>query len=174
MGRWFSRPGVHFLRARRFGRRRSSNACPFVESESAVALRRICDYMRDMSPSTAKRSHMSTKTPKTIEADVLAWLDQVVIGLNLCPFAARPRRLGQIRVVVSNARDDDGLIDELARAACFSEQASETIETSLLVVPDMLEDFEPYNHFVAVAEMLVRQYGWEGQPGSPAFTRTTV
>lgn len=120
--------------------------------------------MRDMSPSTAKRSHMSTKTPKTIEADVLAWLDQVVIGLNLCPFAARPRRLGQIRVVVSNARDDDGLIDELAReGALLLEQASEIIETSLLVVPDMLEDFEPYNHFVAVAEMLVRQYGWEGQ-----------
>lgn len=113
---------------------------------------------------------MSPHTAHRIETEVLAWLDQVVIGLNLCPFAARPRRLGQLRVVVSNAQDDEELIDKLVSEVelLLSEPADST-ETSLLVVPDMLEDFGTYNRFIDVAEMLIRQYGWEGKVQVASF-----
>lgn len=121
-------------------------------------------------PTTKMTANESTHTAHRIETEVLAWLDQVVIGLNLCPFAARPRRLGQLRVVVSNAQDDEELIDKLVSEVelLLSEPADST-ETSLLVVPDMLEDFGTYNRFIDVAEMLIRQYGWEGKVQVASF-----
>ena len=113
---------------------------------------------------------MSPHTAHRIETDVLAWLDQVVIGLNLCPFAARPRRLGQLRVVVSNAQDDEELIDELiSEVELLLSEPVESTETSLLVVPDMLKDFGTYNRFIDVAEMLIHQYGWEGKVQVASF-----
>ena len=107
---------------------------------------------------------MSSRTTEHIENEVLTWLDQVVIGLNLCPFAARPRRLGQIRVTISTAKNDESLMDELeSEARLLMGEPAESIETILLVVPDMLEEFDTYNRFIDVAEMLIRQYGWEGE-----------
>jgi len=33
-----------------------------------------------------------------VEVAVRHWLETIVIGLNLCPFAARPFRAGQVRI----------------------------------------------------------------------------
>lgn len=107
---------------------------------------------------------MTPEEIDSIEAEVLAWLDKVVIGLNLCPFAARPRRLQLIRVRVSAADDDDALMRELeSEVQLLRDSAAETLETTLLVVPGMLREFDSYNGFVDVAEMMFRQYGWEGE-----------
>ncbi|MGF1872342.1 DUF1415 family protein, partial [Photobacterium indicum] len=35
-----------------------------------------------------------------VEKDVQQWLEDVVIGLNLCPFAAKPNRNKQIKIHV--------------------------------------------------------------------------
>ena len=32
------------------------------------------------------------------------WVEQMVIGLNLCPFAAKPHKLGRVRYVLENSR----------------------------------------------------------------------
>ena len=48
-----------------------------------------------------------------IIADVEQWLDEVVIGLDLCPFAARPRREKRVRIAVSHATDDEALLNDL-------------------------------------------------------------
>ena len=48
-----------------------------------------------------------------IETAVRQWLERVVIGLNLCPFAARPVLGGRVRVFVSAADSELELLTDL-------------------------------------------------------------
>jgi uncharacterized protein len=99
-----------------------------------------------------------------ISAEVERWLDQVVIGLNLCPFAAEPQRDRQIRIAVTEAEDEGELLLELQRELRHLAQTdAQSLETTLLVVPGMLDLFEDYNDFLALADQLVVQFGWEGE-----------
>jgi hypothetical protein len=37
------------------------------------------------------------------------------------------------------------------------------VETTLLAIPDMLENFEDYNDFLDAVDLWVEQFGWEGE-----------
>lgn len=82
------------------------------------------------------------------------WVETLVVGLNLCPFARRELINNRVRFVVTHARSEaalvDALDDELRRL-----QRDESIETTLLIHPDMLKDFYDYNDFLAVADGLL-------------------
>jgi hypothetical protein len=98
-----------------------------------------------------------------IIADVEQWLDEVVIGLDLCPFAARPRREKRVRIVVSHATDEEALLNDLqAELEHLSDTPVAELETTLLAIPDMLEDFADYNDFLDAVDLWVEQFGWEG------------
>jgi hypothetical protein len=98
-----------------------------------------------------------------IIADVKQWLDEVVIGLDLCPFAARPRREKRVRIVVSHATDEEALLNDLqAELEHLSDTPAAELETTLLAIPDMLEDFADYNDFLDAVDLWVEQFGWEG------------
>jgi len=98
-----------------------------------------------------------------IIADVEQWLDEVVIGLDLCPFAARPRREKRVRIAVSHATDDEALLNDLqAELERLSDTPAAELETTLLAIPDMLEDFADYNDFLDAVDLWVEQFGWEG------------
>ncbi|MBK8067557.1 MAG: DUF1415 domain-containing protein [Rhodanobacteraceae bacterium] len=51
------------------------------------------------------------------------WLEQVVIGLNLCPFARAPHLKGRVRFVLSPARNEDELVADLLDIADATVQA---------------------------------------------------
>jgi len=97
------------------------------------------------------------------QQQVEQWLDNVVIGLNLCPFAAKPRRNKQIRFKVSQALTDEVLIADLFDELRFLEKtpASE-LETTLVIVPNMLAKFDDYNQFLDITDNLLIEYNWEG------------
>jgi len=79
-----------------------------------------------------------------------------VIGLRLCPYAAGPHRSGRVRYACSSARDADALLADLAREIRHLLAASpEAIETTLLVHPWVLRDFEAYNAFLDPADALL-------------------
>ena len=100
---------------------------------------------------------------KQIIADVEQWLDEVVIGLDLCPFAARPRREKRVRIAVSHATDDEALLNDLqAELERLSDTPAAELETTLLAIPNMLEDFADYNDFLDAVDLWVEQFGWEG------------
>ena len=40
---------------------------------------------------------------------------------------------------------------------------SAELETTLLAIPDMLEDFADYNDFLDAVDLWVEQFGWEGE-----------
>ena len=99
-----------------------------------------------------------------IIADVEQWLDEVVIGLELCPFAAKPRREKRVRIAVSHATDEEALLNDLqAELERLSDTPAAELETTLLAIPNMLEDFADYNDFLDAVDLWVEQFGWEGE-----------
>jgi hypothetical protein len=91
------------------------------------------------------------------------WLEQVVIGLNLCPFAKAVHLKRQIRWVESEARDPDGLLADLVRELQFLAGADpEAVETTLLIHPHVLNDFLDYNDFLDLADAAVEELGLDG------------
>lgn len=100
----------------------------------------------------------------SIEHSVERWLQEVVIGLNLCPFAAMPQRKQQVRMSVSAARTEQQLLQDLhAEIVLLDASAPERLETTLLIVADMLAEFDDYNQFLNQADALLQQHGWQGK-----------
>ncbi len=94
-----------------------------------------------------------------IISNVKAWVENVVIGLNFCPFAARPFNADTIRFNVSMATCDKDLLKDIDTEFNHLNQASvNTLETSLIIVPHMLEDFSRYADFL----LLLEHSGWQG------------
>jgi hypothetical protein len=91
------------------------------------------------------------------------WLEQAVIGLNLCPFARAVHLKQQIRWVESPARDAEGLLGELVTELRFLAAADPTqVETTLLIHPHALADFLDYNDFLDVADAAIEELGLAG------------
>lgn len=92
-----------------------------------------------------------------------AWLEQAVIGLELCPFAKAVHAKGRIRWVVSAARDAEALRTDLRRElVALAAAPIDAIETTLLLHPHALADFLDYNDFLDVADGEVEDLGLDG------------
>jgi hypothetical protein len=90
-----------------------------------------------------------------IEA-VQAWIEKAVIGLNLCPFAKSVYVKKQIRYVVSEALTEDALLDDLERELkALHAVDAEQVDTTLLILTDMLADFLDYNDFLDAADDVI-------------------
>ncbi|WP_198420674.1 DUF1415 domain-containing protein [Sulfuriferula nivalis] len=85
--------------------------------------------------------------------DTQDWLEKAVIGLNLCPFAKAVHVKQQIRYVVSTAKTEAALLDDLLQELDFLMAADpEVVDTTLLIHPWVLTDFLDYNDFLDVAD----------------------
>ena len=99
----------------------------------------------------------------TVIAQTQTWLERAVIGLNLCPFAKAVHVKGQIRYVVSMATAPEALADELVRELEFLAEANaETVDTTLLIHPHVLQDFLDFNDFLDVADRIVEELELDG------------
>jgi hypothetical protein len=91
------------------------------------------------------------------------WLQQAVIGLNLCPFAKAVYTRRQIRYSLCGATDTDALLNVLCDELQLLAAADPAqIDTTLLIHPAVLGDFGDYNDFLAIADATVRNFGLEG------------
>jgi hypothetical protein len=91
------------------------------------------------------------------------WLEKAVIGLNLCPFAKAVYVRNQVRIVVSEAPHLDGLLEDLDRELDLLAAADpDAIDTTLLIHPTLLPDFEDFNDFMVIAEAAVVEHDLEG------------
>lgn len=91
-----------------------------------------------------------------IEASTRRWLERVVLGLELCPFARGPWESGRVRIAVSDATTAETLAEALERELrhLVAEDAA-ALETTLLVHADVMRDFLDYNDFLDVADALL-------------------
>jgi len=100
------------------------------------------------------------KSEKTVSS-TKQWVNSVVVGLNLCPFAKRELALQRARFAVTEARTETELLEALeAELDLLGRDAA--IETTLLIHPRVLQDFHDYNQFLSLADGLLTQMHLEG------------
>jgi uncharacterized protein len=96
-------------------------------------------------------------------ADTRQWLERAVIGLNLCPFAKAVYVKQQVRFVLSDASTPEALLEQLAEELLLLRDTSaDEIDTTLIVHPDVLQDFLDYNDFLDNADAAVEALDLEG------------
>jgi hypothetical protein len=92
-----------------------------------------------------------------------AWVAHAVIGLNLCPFAKAVQTKNLIRYVCCDARDSVALLGALrTELQRLAGTPIEQLETTLLVHPQVLNDFLDYNDFLDEADALLVEMGLDG------------
>ncbi|WP_020473535.1 DUF1415 domain-containing protein [Zavarzinella formosa] len=99
----------------------------------------------------------------TVIEETRRWIQSIVIGLNLCPFARRVFNDNTIRYVVSEATDEQSLLTDLATEMNNLATVPRTeVETTVLIHPAVFHDFLDYNDFLDPAEHLLETLGHEG------------
>lgn len=98
---------------------------------------------------------------ETVTAAVRSWLETVVVGLNLCPFANRELARDSVRFVVTSATTPTELLESLADELALLETDPGT-ETTLLVHPQVLQDFSDYNDFLDDIDDRLLRAGLDG------------
>ena len=89
-----------------------------------------------------------------------AWVERVVMGLNLCPFA-RPVK-ASIRYVHTDA-DALGLYDAALKPELDLMAADSSVETTIVVAPNAPGDFASFERFLAGVETLMMMQGLSTQ-----------
>lgn len=117
-----------------------------------------------MTPAIPPSSDLEPAAEARVVEAVVQWLQRAVIGLNLCPFARAPYTHGRVRMRVSRARDTDALLVDLAEELQTLHAADPAvIETTLLIHPEVLEDFFEYNDFLDVADACLQELALDGE-----------
>lgn len=106
----------------------------------------------------------STTTAEQITTETRAWLEKAVIGLNLCPFAKSVHVNQRLRYVVSEAATPEDLLKELAKELLLLRRSDpDEVETTLLIHPQVLQDFLDFNDFIGAADALVEDLELDGE-----------
>ncbi|MEQ8205045.1 MAG: DUF1415 domain-containing protein [Woeseia sp.] len=96
------------------------------------------------------------------KADVVRrWVEKLVVGLNLCPFAGRELTQDRVRFVVSEATTEVQLLEAL-EAELLVLNDDDSVETTLLIHSEVLQDFFDYNQFLDTADRLLVEMELEG------------
>ncbi len=91
------------------------------------------------------------------------WLEDVVIGLNLCPFAHKPNKNKQIKIAVTEATTEEALLEFILMELRELDNSDPSdLETTLVVATHMLQDFMDYNFFLDWVDALLKQEDYEG------------
>lgn len=89
------------------------------------------------------------------------WVETLVVGMNLCPFAKRELVKNRVRFVVTAATTEEQLLQVL-RAELELLNTDSAIETTLLIHPDVLQNFYDFNDFLHDADSLLVEMEEEG------------
>jgi hypothetical protein len=96
-------------------------------------------------------------------AETRAWVRRAVIGLNLCPFARAVDVKDQIRYVFSDATDAETLLATLCvELQRLADTDAAVVDTTMLIHPRVLADFEDFNDFLELADAAVEDLDLDG------------
>ena len=96
-------------------------------------------------------------------AETVTWVEKAVIGLNLCPFAKAVHVKKQIRYVVCEADTPEALLEKLMEELEYLAEADpEKVDTTMIIHPKVLTDFEDYNEFLDVADAALEDMDLDG------------
>ena len=87
----------------------------------------------------------ASASDSTVVQRTRQWIEDVVIRLGLCPYAAKPFQAEQIRYVVSAARTESDLVAAFYKEAAFLlDSSEEEIATSFLLAPHYEEGIDSF------------------------------
>jgi uncharacterized protein len=104
---------------------------------------------------------MSLPADECIVFATRQWVEQVVVGFNLCPFAKRELVKNRVRILVSKADSEQALLADLVGELELL-NGDPSVETTLLIHPQVLQDFYQYNDFLQLADDLLVDMELEG------------
>lgn len=92
---------------------------------------------------------------------VRKWVENLVVEMNLCPFAKRELVKNRVRFVTTTATTEEQLLLAL-QAELELLNADPSVETTLLIHPQVLQDFYDFNDFLGLADRLLVDLKLEG------------
>jgi hypothetical protein len=94
---------------------------------------------------------------------IRAWLDEFVVGLNLCPFARPLLGADNLRIAICDAAEPAALRRAfLLELDLLQGSTEQEVATTLLAFPHALTDFDDYLAFLDRAQQLLVESGLEG------------
>lgn len=106
---------------------------------------------------------MSSNTEQQL-AKSQRWVEKVVVGLNLCPFAKPVLKENSLRYSICEDTSEQQLATFfLTELDLISASSEADIATTLIVIPDALSDFYDYLDFVALCEDLLKKSGLQDE-----------
>ncbi|NJB85027.1 hypothetical protein GGR26_000772 [Lewinella marina] len=92
--------------------------------------------------------------------DTRRWVEDFVVGLGLCPFAAPVLSAGQVVYqLCPEVEAEAAFYWAGAQVQWLLDQSPAVVDTSLLIFPDGLDDFEDFLDFEEELEQLLDQSG---------------
>ena len=100
-------------------------------------------------------------TNENIIEQTKKWINDVVVGCNFCPFAANIIKQQTVHYHVEPSSLANKCLETfLLEAMRMDDDAA--IETSFIIFPHAVKNFDDYLDIVSVAEKLLQQNGYEG------------
>lgn len=92
------------------------------------------------------------------------WVEKVVVGLNLCPFAKPVLKANSLRYAMCADKTQQQLAAFFLTELDLIAQSDEAdIATTLVVIPNALADFYDYLDFLALCEELLAKSGLQSE-----------
>lgn len=104
---------------------------------------------------------MSNQNDQNIIAQSEQWVKSVIVAHNYCPFAKREVDKGSVRYQVIHETEINILLKSIIQECVWLDQNSET-ETTLLIFPSSLNQFDIFLDTLAITEDLLNAQGYEG------------
>ena len=92
---------------------------------------------------------------------VQRWVESFVVDMNLCPFAKRELIGNRVRFALTAATTEEECLMALQTELELL-NSDTSIETTLLIHAQVLQDFHDYNQFLNYADKLLQQLELEG------------
>lgn len=108
-------------------------------------------------------STLLTYVPENAEPLTRLWVETMVVGLNLCPFAAPVVKNATIRYSVCDGNTTEAVIQAfLAELDRIQASEEDELSTTLLITPYALNDFEQYLDALDMLQTLLDRSGLGG------------
>lgn len=101
------------------------------------------------------------KNDQCVIAQTKEWLNNVIVAHNYCPFAKREVDKGSVRYQVVHETEFNSLLESVIQECIWLDQNDET-ETTLIIFPSNLNDFNLFLDCLALTEDLLVSQGYEG------------
>lgn len=100
-------------------------------------------------------------TAETAIAQTRKWINEIVIGCNFCPFAARVVKQDAVFYKVEEKVDLKSSLSSLMTEVMRLDD-DPSVETGFLIFTNGFSNFDDYLHLVSLAEKLLTKEGYDG------------